>query len=124
MPKKYNLDIRGCDVKVMSRLWFGPWHNIMHGVYTMDGGLLGLFDTYAKVLDFVLGARHRVLNMSDVLLRAVEENQRDRELMAFLRQSGFQVESAWMADRNTETISPHPSVFCYTTAEAFLEENR
>ena len=98
MPKKYNLDIRGCDVKVMSRLWFGPWHNIMHGVYTMDGGLLGLFDTYAKVLDFVLGARHRVLNMSDVLLRAVEENQRDRELMAFLRQSGFQVESAWMAD--------------------------
>ena len=98
MPKKYNLDIRGCDVKVMSRLWFGPWHSIMHCFYTMDGGLLGLFDTYAKVLDFVLGARHRVLNMSDVLLRAVEENQRDRELMAFLRQSGFQVESAWMAD--------------------------
>ena len=98
MPKKYDLDRRGCDVKVMSRLWFGPWHNIMHGVYTMDGGLLGLFDTYAKVLDFVLGARHRVLNMSEVLQRVAEENQRDRELMAFLRQSGFQVESAWMAD--------------------------
>ena len=98
MAGKYDIDIRGCDVKVVSKLWFGPWHSIMHGVYTMDGVLLGLFDTYAQVLDFVLASRHRVLNMSDVLLRAAEGNQRDRELMAFLRQSGFQVESAWMAD--------------------------
>ena len=98
MAGKYDIDIRGCDVKVVSKLWFGPWHSIMHGVYAMDGELLGLFGTYAQVLDFVLASRHRVLNMSDVLLRAVEENQRDRELMAFLRQSGFQVESAWMVD--------------------------
>ena len=54
MAKKYDIDIRGCDVKVMSKLWFGPWHSILHGVYTMDGVLIGLFDTYSQVIDFVL----------------------------------------------------------------------
>ncbi len=48
MVGKYDIDIRGCDVKVMSKLWFGPWHSILHGVYTMDGVLIGLFDTYSQ----------------------------------------------------------------------------
>ena len=46
--------------------------------------LLGLFGTYAQVLDFVLASRHRVLNMSDVLLRAAEERHRQREVMDYL----------------------------------------
>ena len=98
MAEKYDIDIRGRDVKVMSKLLFGPWHRIMYGVYTMDGVILGLFDTYVQVLDFVLEARHRVLNMSDLPLRAAEESQKQKESMDFLRQCGFQVESAWMTE--------------------------
>ena len=98
MAGKYDIDIRGCDVKVVSKLWFGPWHSIMHGVYTMDDVLLGLFGTYAQVLDFVLASRHRVLNMSDVLFRAAEERCRQREIMDYLRQSGFHVEAEWMME--------------------------
>ena len=29
MIKKYDIDLRGDDVKVKSRLWFGPWHCIL-----------------------------------------------------------------------------------------------
>ena len=60
--------------------------------------LLGLFGTYAQVLDFVLASRYRVLNMSDVLLRAAEERHRQREVMDYLRQGGFQVDSEWMME--------------------------
>ena len=84
MAKKYDIDIRGCDVKVMSKLWFGPWHCIFHGVYTMDGVLIGLFDTYSQVIDFVLKARHRVINMRSLLLQAADESRRLREFSAFL----------------------------------------
>ena len=84
MAKKYDIDIRGCDVKVMSKLWFGPWHSILHGVYTMDGVLIGLFDTYSQVVDFVLKARHRVINMRSLLLQAADECRRFRELSDFL----------------------------------------
>ncbi len=98
MAGKYNIDKRGCGVKVVSKFWFGPWHSIMHGVYTMDGDLLGLFGTYAQVLEFVLAYRHRVLNMSDVLLRTAEERHRQREIMDYLRQGGFHVDSEWMME--------------------------
>ena len=98
MAGKYDIDIRGGDVKVVSKLWFGPWHCIMHGVYTMDGVLLGLFGTYAQVLDFVLATRHRVLNMSDVLLRAAEERHWQREIMDYVRQGGFHVDPEWMME--------------------------
>ena len=81
MAKKYDIDIRGCDVKVMSKLWFGPWHCILHGVYTMDGVLIGLFDTYSQVIDFVLKARHRVINMRSLLLQAADECRRFGELI-------------------------------------------
>ena len=92
MSKKYEIDIRGLDVKVVSKLWFGPWHSIMHGVYTKDGGLLGLFNTHAEVLEFVLGARHHVLNMPDVLFGLAEENRRWREMMSTLQLSVLQSE--------------------------------
>lgn len=85
-------------MKVMSKILFGPWHRIMYGVYTMDGVILGLFDSYVQVLDFVLEARHRVLNMSDVLLRAAEERHRRREVMDHLRHGGFHVDSEWMME--------------------------
>ena len=98
MAGEYDIDIRGRDVKVVSKFWFGPWHSIMHGVYAMDGELLGLFGTYAEVLDFVLASRHRVFNMSDVLLRVAEERCRQREIMDYLRQSGFHVEAEWMME--------------------------
>lgn len=104
MAEKYDIDIRGYDVKVISKFWYGPWHSIMHGVYTMEGALLGLFYAYAQVLDFVLEARHHALNMSDLPLRAAEENHRDRELMAFLRQSEFQVESARRAPSKSKRM--------------------
>lgn len=68
MAGKYDIDIRGRDAKVVSKFWFGPWHSIMHGVYTMDGKLLGLFGTYAQVLEFVFASRHCVLNMRSLLL--------------------------------------------------------
>ena len=91
MPqKKYELDVRGLDVIVMSKLWFGPWHSIMHGVYTKDHGLLALFNTYGEVLDFVLRARHRVLNMSEVLFGHIEENRRFREIMSTFDLSALQ----------------------------------
>ena len=83
--KKHELDMRGQDVVVKSRLWFGPWHSIMHGVYTRDGGLIALFNTYTQVLEYVLSARHRVLNMPDVLLGAAEENRLWRHAMALLQ---------------------------------------
>ena len=93
MPqKKYQLEVRGLDVTVMSKLWFGPWHSIMHGVYTKDHGLLGLFNTHAEVLEFVLGARHHVLNMPDVLFGLAEENRRWREMMSTLQLSVLQSE--------------------------------
>ena len=82
MIKKFDIDLRGDDVKVKSRLWFGPWHCILHGVYTMDGALIGLFDTYSQVIDFVLRARHRVINMRSLLLQAVDECRRLREFSA------------------------------------------
>ena len=84
MIKKYDIDLRGDDVKVKSRLWFGPWHSILHGVYTMDGVLIGLFDTYSQVIDFDLKARHRVINMRSLLLQAADECRRFRELSDFL----------------------------------------
>lgn len=82
MSKKYEIDIRGLDVKVVSKLWFGPWHSIMHGVYTKAGGLVGLFSTYTQVLEFALAARHRVLNMPDVLLGVSRENRLRRQAMS------------------------------------------
>ena len=92
MAKKYDIDIRGCDVKVMSRLWFGPWHSILHGVYTMDGVLIGLFDTYSQVIDFVLKARHRVINMRSLLLQAADECRRFGEFIErFSDQAGMNV---------------------------------
>ena len=84
MMMSKDIDIRGCDVKVMSKLWFGPWHCILHDVYTMDGVLLGMFDTYGEVIDFVLKARHRVINMRSLLLQAADECRRLREFSAFL----------------------------------------
>ena len=82
MIKKFDIDLKGDDVKVKSRLWFGPWHCILHGVYTMDGVLIGLFDTYSQVIDFVLRARHRVINMRSLLLQAADECRRLREFSA------------------------------------------
>ena len=38
----------------------------------MDGVLLGMFDTYGEVIDFVLKARHRVINMRSLLLQAAD----------------------------------------------------
>ena len=86
--KKYELDIRGLDVIVVSKLWFGPWHSIMHGVYTKAGGLIVLFSTYTQVLEYVLGARHRVLNMPDVLLGVSRENRLWRQAMSLLQKNG------------------------------------
>ena len=84
--KKYDIDLRGDDVKVISKFWFGPWHSIRHGVYTMDGVLIGLFDTYSQVLDFVLKARHRVVNMRSLLLQAADECRWLREWSNFLNE--------------------------------------
>ena len=52
----------------------------------MDGVLIGLFDTYSQVIDFVLKARHRVINMRSLLLQAADECRRFRELSDFLNE--------------------------------------
>ena len=87
MSKKYELAVRGLDVKVVSRFVFGPWHRMMYGVYARDGELLGLFVTNCQVLDYALGEGHRVCNMMDVLLGAAEESRFDREIQAMFRMS-------------------------------------
>ena len=86
MMMSKDIDIRGSDVQVMSQFWCGPWHCILHGVYTKDGVLLGLFATYGEVIDFVLKARHRVINMRSLLLQAADECRRFRELSDFLNE--------------------------------------
>ena len=73
MSEKYELAIRGLDVKVMPRRVFGPWHSVMYGVYTLDGVLLDLFMSYSDVLDCALREGHRVRNMMSVLLAAADE---------------------------------------------------
>ena len=87
MSEKYELAIRGLDVKVMPRRVFGPWHSMMYGVYARDGELLGLFVSNWQALDYALGEGHRIRNMLDVLLGAAEEIRISEKIQEMLKMS-------------------------------------
>jgi len=81
---KYEIAVRGEDVKVRSRLLFGPWHSVMYGVYTRDDILLGYFGSCAEALEYALSRNHRVLNILSVLLVIADGNWRARQFMRSL----------------------------------------
>lgn len=87
MSKKYELAVRGLDVKVMPRRVFGPWNSMIYGVYARDGELLGLFVSYSAALDCVLREGHRVRNMMDVLLGAAEEIRLSEKIQEMFKMS-------------------------------------
>lgn len=87
MAKKFELAVRGLDVKVVPMLVFGPWHSMMYGVYTRGDELLGIFHSYYLALDYILSEGHRVRNMMDVLLGAVDEMRLSREIHEMFKMS-------------------------------------
>ena len=87
MARKYELAVRGLDVKVVPMFVFGPWHSMMYGVYTRGGELLGFFHSYCLALDYILSEGHRVCNMMDVLLGAVDEMRLSREIREMYKMS-------------------------------------
>ena len=91
MSEKYELAIRGLDVKVVPKYVFGPWHSMMYGVYTSGEVLLGLFMSYSEVLDYALREGHRVRNMTDVLLGAADECRISRQFDRMLLEMAFPI---------------------------------
>ena len=89
MSKKYELAVRGLDVEVVPKYVCGPWHSMMHWVYTSGGVLQGLFMSYSEALDYALRAGHRVRNMTDVLCGAAEECHRLREVDRMFLEMAF-----------------------------------
>ena len=89
MSKKYDLAVRGLDVKVVPKYVCGPWHSVMYGVYTSGEVLLGLFMSYSEVLDYALREGHRVRNMTDVLLGAADEYRISRQVDRMLLEMAF-----------------------------------
>lgn len=87
MSEKYELAVRGLDVKVMPRRVFGPWHSMMYGAYARDGELLGLFVSNCQALDYALSEGHRVRNMMDVLFGAAEEIRIGEKIKEMLKMS-------------------------------------
>ena len=89
IPKKYEIDVRGQDVKVKPRFFFGPWHSIMYGVYAKNDTLLGFFNSCAEALEYALSDKHRILNMFSVLFEIADENCRSRQFMRSLLEGMF-----------------------------------
>ena len=87
--KKYEMAVRGLDVKVTSRFFFGPWHGIMYGVYAKNGMVLGYFNSCAEALEYALSNKHRILNMFSVLLEIADENCRYRQFTRSLLEGIF-----------------------------------
>jgi hypothetical protein len=74
--KKYDLALRGRDVTIRTKLVFGPWHSFMHLVQDDNGVMLGIFESWSAVLDFLLGSSHRTQNLQNILIAAAEERFR------------------------------------------------
>jgi len=89
MNNKHEIAMRGLEVKVKSRLFFGPWHSVMYGVYTKDDVLLGYFNSCAEALEYALRCNHRIINILSVLLVIVDWNWRDRRCMRSLLENIF-----------------------------------
>jgi len=80
----------GREVKVRSRYWCGLFHDTMHEVCACepDGTctIIGVFDTIDEALKYIVNAGHRVRNGTELLLAAIAEYQRLREIDEMIKE--------------------------------------